>query len=57
LLFVTDLETGTTATARDLGCEVAIAPDGGTFAVGGPGAPSIRDARTGQPLPATQRRD
>lgn len=50
LLFLTDLESGTTATVRDLGCEVSISPDGRTVAVAGPGAPQIRDAATGQPV-------
>lgn len=51
LLFLTDLETGSTVTVRDLGCEVSISPDGRTFAVAGPGAPHIRDSTTGQRLP------
>lgn len=52
LLFLTDLDTGATTTVRDLGCEVSIAPDSKTFAVGGPGAPQIRDTKTGQRLPS-----
>ncbi|WP_301103315.1 WD40 repeat domain-containing protein [Propionivibrio sp.] len=51
MLFSTDLETGATTTVRDLGCEVAIAPDGRTFATAGPGAPQIRDSATGKQLP------
>jgi WD40 repeat protein len=52
LLFLTNLETGATTTVRDLGCEVSISPDGRTFAVGGPGAPQIRDTASGQRLPS-----
>ncbi|WP_139285394.1 MULTISPECIES: WD40 repeat domain-containing protein [Acidovorax] len=51
LMFVTDLDSGTTTTVRDLGCDVAISPDGRTFTTGGPGAPQIRDSVTGQQLP------
>lgn len=50
LMFLTELEKGATTTVRDLGCEVSIAPDGSIVAVGGPGAPEIRDSRTGQRL-------
>lgn len=55
LLFFTDLDSGKTTTVRDLGCEVSVSPDGRLFATGGPGAPQIRDAATGQRLPAASR--
>lgn len=51
MLFMTDLETGKTETVRDLGCEIAVSPDSKTVAVGGPGAPQIRNIVTGQKIP------
>lgn len=51
LLFLTNLETGKTTTVRDLGCEIAISPDGRMVATAGPGAPQLRDSATGQQLP------
>lgn len=57
LLFVTDIQSGTTTSVRDLGCEVAIAPDGKTFATAGSGAPQIRDIVTGQRLTETPGRN
>ena len=48
LLFVTDMPGGTTKTIRDTGCDVAISADGRTIATGGPGAPLLWDAATGE---------
>lgn len=51
LLFVTSLETGTTATAANRGCMVALSPDGRVVATGGAvGTPALLDSATGQPL-------
>lgn len=47
MLFVSNLETGATATARDRGCAVAVSPDGRIVAVGGAGAPELLDSMTG----------
>ena len=50
MLFVTDLATGKTVTARDTGCAVAISPDGRMVATGVAGKPQLRDSATGQVL-------
>ncbi len=52
LLFVTDLQAGTSTTVRDLGCDVALSPDGRTFTTAGPGAPQLRSSATGRQLPS-----
>lgn len=53
MLFVTDLETGKTVTARDTGCTVAISPDGRIVATGTAGKPQLRDSATGEVLQAS----
>jgi WD40 repeat protein len=51
LVFVTDLEKGTTVGARGGGCAISIAPDGGILATGGTvGVPELRDAMTAKRL-------
>ncbi|MDE2584674.1 MAG: hypothetical protein KGN39_04690, partial [Betaproteobacteria bacterium] len=50
MLFVTDLATGKTITARDTGCAVAISPDGRIVATGTAGKPLLWDSTTGQAL-------
>jgi WD40 repeat protein len=55
MLFVTDLETGKTATARDRGCAVSLSPDGKIVTAGGVGAPALLDSATGDTLPSPKR--
>lgn len=54
LVFVTDLEQGTTVGARGGGCAIAMAPDGRILATGGTvGVPELRDATTAKRLQPT----